>query len=262
MLEIHKLIEIIKKAGAVLRDAKVDSKDLESKEGHQNFVTTYDKWSQEFLESEFTKLWPEYSFIGEEKPIEEQLSYAPTFIVDPIDGTTNFMHGITNSCISVAVVEKKETVQAVIYNFFQDELFYAEKGKGAFLNGESIKVNKLSMQDAVMGVGTSPYYAEYLAGSISLIHQLIPLSTDIRRMGSAALDLCYVACGRFGGFVETKLQLWDYAAGILICEEAGAKVSDLRAEKLQLTGASSVIAANPNIYEEFFEKIDFTNIKI
>ncbi len=260
MLDINKLIEFVKEDGRLLREANMTAEDVESKEGHQNFVTKYDKMSQDFLEEKLLAEWPEYTFISEEKSVQEQLTDAPAFILDPIDGTSNFMHSVPNSAISLAVVENKETVQAVVYNFAQDELFYAEKGKGAYLNGEKLEVSNTSMANSLFGVGTAPYYAELLAGSVSLIEQLIPVTTDVRRFGAAALDLVYVAAGRLGGFCELRLQVWDYAAGYLICEEAGAIVSDLNKNAIKPLDSTHIIAANPKVYEEFFEKIDLEKI--
>ena len=260
MLDLEKLVAIVKEVGLKLKNIDRSDFEVEAKGGHQNFVTEYDKKTQDFLEERLTKEWPDYIFISEEQEVHEQLTDAPSFIIDPIDGTSNFIHAVPFSGISVAVVENKKTVQAIVYNFFLDELFTAERGKGAYLNGERISVSKNDLGNSLFGLGTAPYYDELHAGSISLIEQILPLSTDVRRYGSAALDLCYVAAGRFGGFSELKLQVWDYAAGYLIAEEAGAVVTDLHKNPIQPIDSTTLIAANPTVYAEFFEKIDLDKI--
>lgn len=260
MLDINELIEIVKKDGEFLKSAVLKSSDVHEKEGHVNFVTKYDMASQKYLQEEFAKRWPDYNFIGEEEPIANQLTDKPAFIVDPIDGTSNFMYGVPNSAISVAVVENQETVQGIVYNFLTDELFTAEKGKGAYLNGKKIQATERGLAGTLCAVGTAPYYDELRADTLNLIEQILQYC-DIRRMGAAALDFCYVACGRFSAFVELTMQAWDYAAGYLICEEAGAIVSDINGNKIKPLGASSIVVGNPVAYKEFFEKIDLSSVK-
>lgn len=263
MTDLKELIEVVKSVGSNLKDIHVKGSSVSSKEGHSNFVTKYDKLTQDALEKAFKEHWPEYKFIAEEQDEDQALSDEPTFIVDPIDGTNNFMFAIPISAISVALVEKQETVQAVIYNFFTDDLYYAEKGKGAYLNGERLKVSDLPMSESLFGLGTSPYYPETLDSVAILLKQLIPLTVDIRRLGSSAIDLPYVAAGKFGGFCELRLQVWDFAAAMLICKEAGAIISDLEQNEIDLAaGPSDIIVASPRVYKEFFEKVDLSEINL
>lgn len=260
MLDINELIKIVKKDGEFLKSAVLKSSDVHEKSGHVNFVTKYDLASQNYLQEEFAKRWPEYNFIGEEEPIAKQLTDKPAFIVDPIDGTSNFMYGVPNSAISVAVVENQETVQGVVYNFFTDELFTAEKGKGAYLNGERIYAPERPLDGSLCAVGTSPYNEELRTGTLNMIEAILE-HCDVRRMGAAALDFCYVACGRFSAFVELTMQAWDYGAGYLICEEAGAVVTDIKGNKIRPLGESSIVAGNPIAHKELFEKVNISSFK-
>lgn len=251
MLNFQTLKSLVLEAGRMLCDAQVHRDDIMAKSGHQNFVTLYDEKVQHFLEQAFDREWPDYGFYGEENdrqranPATDQV-----FIVDPIDGTSNFIHQIPFSAVCVAVARKGQVEQAIVYNPFLEELYEAQRGQCAFLNGEKLQVPDLNLADGLFAVGMSPYNATLVKQTLDSIQRLMPEVTDIRRLGSAALDICHVASGRQVGFLEWELQPWDYAAASLIAEEAGVRISDPYGHKLQLGQPSGVLVAGPRAYEQ------------
>ncbi len=232
--------------------AKYESFKVSEKQGTANYVTEFDVKVQRFLEAELSKIIPEAAFLAEEEGEDEnKVGDGYTFIIDPIDGTANFTFGVNASVISVALAKDKKTVFGAVYNPYTDEYFYAEEGKGAYLNGEAIKVSKIPAKDALVGMGTAPYYRETLGkDTVSLFADLFFNFGDIRRIGSAAFDLCNVARGSFGAFVEPILSPWDYAAGTLIVKEAGGIVTDFSGKEMTSFEKSSVLAASKEVYEK------------
>ena len=214
----QRLIKIVKRAAGILR--KHDGLQISAKEGHANFVTDADREVQGYLEKALPRLWPGSRFIGEEKENRE-LTDEPTWIVDPIDGTTNLIHDYRMSAVSVALCEYRKPILGLIWQPYARELFYAEAGKGAYLNGTPIRVAETPFSEALIAVGTAPYYEELEERSIALAGEFLHSCADIRRSGSAAIDLANIACGRIDGYFELRLKPWDYAAGSLIVEEAG-----------------------------------------
>lgn len=214
----EKLQSIVLKAGELILHA--ESFHIDQKEGHANFVTDVDEAVQQYLISELRSLLPESLVIGEEQE-NEALTDAPTWIIDPLDGTTNFIHNYHLSVISVALLRNREPVLAVIYQPYTKELFCAEKGKGASLNGQSIHVSDKTLEKALIGFGTSPYNAELAERSMKAALGFLQRAADIRSIGSAALGLAYVAAGRQEVYFELFLRPWDYAAGSLLIQEAG-----------------------------------------
>ena len=176
------------------------------------------------------------------------------FIIDPIDGTTNFIHDYRHSCISLAMFSKGEAVFGAVYDPYLKEFFRAEKGKGAYLNDIPMKVSSRKMSEAVVAYGTSPYYKSTLSEkTFELTKELFGKCADIRRCGSAALDLAYTAAGRNDLFFEFLLSPWDVAAGYLLITEAGGVISDMQGSKIDFSAPCPVIAANPSIYPELLE---------
>ena len=217
---LERIIETVKKAGEIILSAHNQEAAVTAKEGKKNFVTKYDVAVQEFLFSELAKAFPEAEFVGEEG--ENNLkSTALRFIIDPIDGTTNFMQDFRCSCISVALCKENDVIAGVVYNPYTNEIFSAEKGKGAYLNGEKISVSDRPLSDGLALFGTSPYHPENTDETFALLRRVFDFCRDIRRSGSAAYDICTVACGRCEIFFEKELQPWDIAAGTLILKEAG-----------------------------------------
>lgn len=220
----------------------------ENKTDARNVVTEYDRNVQELLIGTFKKMLPEAHFFCEENDVQDSLSAEHVFIIDPIDGTANFVNGFHHSCVSVAYASFGEVCAAAVYNPYVDEMFTAQKGKGAFLNKKQIHVSDANLSASVACIGTSPYYHEIADRTFRMIRFLYDNALDIRREGSAALDLCSVACGRAGLFVELRLSYWDYAAGALIVEEAGGQCWSSQGIPLPADGSkSAVIGAGSGI---------------
>ncbi|MGI6652538.1 MAG: inositol monophosphatase family protein [Christensenellales bacterium] len=190
------------------------------KEGHANFVTETDMAVQEQLRTALSSVLPGSSFFAEEQ-VNNPLTDAPTWVVDPIDGTTNFIRGRNSSAISVALLENKVPVLAVVYNPYADEMFTARIGQGAYMNGAPIRVSDVPFSNALVLMGTTPYSDAYAAATFRAAYAYRLEAADLRRSGSAAIDLCDVACGRAEIFYEMSLSPWDVAAGALLITEAG-----------------------------------------
>lgn len=226
-----------------------DRFEVYQKEGHANFVTQADMEVQAFLLDKLHKAVPEAAFFAEEKE-NEALTDGLTFVIDPIDGTTNFMRRRRCSCISVALLKNKQPILGVIFNPYANELFDAEKGKGAFLNGKPIHVSSQGFENALVSIGTSPYDAELAKKTMRTAERFLLLAADLRRTGSAAIDLCDVACGRSDVFWEWKLSPWDFAAGALLVMEAGGMIGSPGKGTLSFGQRTPVLAANPLCYEK------------
>ena len=247
---LEKITEIVKEAGKIVLSAHNQENAVTVKEGKKNFVTKYDVAVQEFLFRELGKAFPDAQFIGEEG--ENDFSNdSLRFIIDPIDGTTNFMQDYRCSCISVALCNGNDVVAGVVYNPYTDELFSAEKGKGAYLNGDGISVSERPLSDGLALFGTSPYHPENTDETFSLLRKVFDFSRDIRRSGSAAFDICTVACGRCEVFFEKGLQPWDIAAGTLILKEAGGIALNYDGTEISFSTPNDVVFANPKAYKEF-----------
>lgn len=247
---IEKIIKTVKEAGKIILSAHNQENTVTAKEGKKNFVTKYDVAVQEFLFNELGKAFPDVEFVGEEG--ENNLeSNALRFIIDPIDGTTNFMQDYHCSCISVALCQGNETTLGVVYNPYTDEIFSAEKGKGAYLNAEKISVSDRPLSDGLALFGTSPYHPENTDETFKLLRKVFDFSRDIRRSGSAAYDICMVACGRCEVFFEKELQPWDIAAGTIILKEAGGIAQNFEGKPLDFSKPNDVVFANPKALEEF-----------
>ncbi len=250
MLEVIKII--VRQAGKIMLEAHHIEDGVTSKQGSANFVTEYDVRVQNFLFKELKKKYPDAAFVGEEDEKREIYEADYCFVIDPIDGTTNFIFDYRHSSISVGVLYKGEIDMGVVYNPYLDEIFYGEKGKGAFLNDRKLKINDLSLSEGIVGFGTCPYYRENAEESFQLIRKLYDHCLDVRRSGSAALDICYVAAGRFVLFFEKILSPWDYAAASLILMEAGGCIGTFAKEQISYSAPISVVAATPAAYEEFY----------
>ena len=247
---LSKIIETVKKAGEIILSAHNQETAVTAKEGKKNFVTKYDVAVQEFLFKELGKAFPEAEFVGEEGENDFE-SNALRFIIDPIDGTTNFMQDYRCSCISVALCRENNVIAGVVYNPYTNEIFSAEKGKGAYLNCKKIKVSDRPLSDGLALFGTSPYHPENTDETFALLRKVFDFSRDIRRSGSAAYDICMIACGRCEVFFEKGLQPWDIAAGTLILKEAGGVALNYDGREINFSMPNDVVFANPKAYEEF-----------
>ena len=233
------MIKASEKASKILiRDFGEIEKLQVSKKSPSDFVTNSDLKVEKILIEELEKARPNFSFISEEKGIKKNKDSNNTWIIDPIDGTINFLHGIPHFAISIALKSDNEIVSGLIYDPIKDEMFYAEKNNGAYLNNQRIRVsNKNDIDDCLFAIG----------GKI----MSEPNFTN-RRSGSAALDLAYVAAGRYDGYFQKNLNLWDIAAGIVLVQEAGGIIKDLNLDNIKNV---NVITSNPNINVKFHEKI-------
>tara|TARA_B100000941_G_scaffold282153_1_gene250316 strand:+ start:1085 stop:1801 length:717 start_codon:yes stop_codon:yes gene_type:complete len=211
-----------------------------SKKGPQDFVTKTDKRVDKILIEELTKSKKNYSFLTEETGKIINNNKDVFWIIDPIDGTTNFLHGIPHFAISIALKQENEIVIGLIFDPIKNEIFYAEKNCGSFINNSRIRVsNKNNLEECLFGTNNE---------GIKLIYPKL----NLRNTGCAALDLAYVGCGRLDGFFHNKINLWDIAAGKIIIEEAGGKVNDISNFKINKI---DIKAANPNIYEKMIKKL-------
>lgn len=218
--------------------------------GPADYVTQVDTDIQSFLSEELGKLAPGIQFLGEEEGLHE-MSGDTYWILDPIDGTTNLIHDYQHSVVSLGLYDKGEITMGVIYDPFREDVYYAQKGKGSFLNGNPIHVSEAeTLRETIISIGTSPYDKELADENFRRIQRVFKTSQDIRRTGSAALDLAYVACGRTGGFFEPRLSPWDFAAGMLLVTEAGGQITNFAGEPLNLLKRGSVVAANGKLHEE------------
>ena len=244
-------------AGRIMLEASDIAANTTMKEGHANFLTLYDTRVQELLYDRCEALCPDIlpacTFVGEENgqdgfPEEARQGY--TFVIDPIDGTTNFITGYRPSVTSIGLLRDGEPFLGVIYNPYDDLLFTAVRGKGAYENGRPIHTSNAVRARSLVAMGTAPYNPEQFdrAYEIGLACQKEFL--DIRRSGASAWEMCQVARGVTGLFYEQTLGLWDYAAGALLVEEAGGRVTDLDGNPLTYDGPSSFIAVSAGIAEE------------
>lgn len=247
---LEKIIETVKKAGEIILSAHNQESAVTAKEGKKNFVTKYDVAVQDFLFKELGKAFPEAEFVGEESENNFE-SKALRFIIDPIDGTTNFMQDYRCSCISVALCKDNDVIAGVVYNPYNGEIFSAAKGEGAYLNGKAIVVSDRPLSDGLVLFGTSPYHPENTDETFALLRKVFDFCRDIRRSGSAAYDICMIACGRCEVFFEKGLQPWDIAAGTLILKEAGGVALNYAGGEIDFSKPEDVVFANPKAYEEF-----------
>ncbi|MBO4422459.1 MAG: inositol monophosphatase [Clostridia bacterium] len=223
---------------------------IHEKDGTFNYVTEYDVAVQRYLETELIKIVPDARFLAEEEDGDLRgPGEGYTFIIDPIDGTSNFIHGFGVSAISVALFRDGEPEFGAVCLPFSGETFYAEAGGGAYLDGRQIRVSDLPMERSLTLFGTTPYMRDTMCDAVlELMRGLFVSSVDVRRCGAAAADLCFVACGRASAFCEMLLSPWDIAAGALIVSEAGGIVSDFCGGGLRYDSKCSIIAANEQSY--------------
>ena len=211
-----------------------------SKKGPKDFVTKTDKRVEKILIDELTKTKRNYSFITEETGKIINKNKDVFWVIDPIDGTTNFLHGVPHFAISIALLKDGEIISGLIVDPIKNEIFYAEKNNGSFFNNNRMRVSKKSNIDECLFASNNE--------GIKSIHPKI----NLRNTGCAALDLAYVACGRFDGYFHNKINLWDIAAGKIIIEEAGGKVNKIDYKRKKI----DIRAANPNIYEKMLYKLE------
>ena len=257
-LWVPKATEIAREAGARLREFLAQGVETEYK-GDVDLVTVADRTVEKLIRSRIGESWPDHGIYGEEGT-REGMEREFRWYVDPLDGTTNFAHGVPQFCVSMGLEQRTfsgtdedgKLVAGVIYDPMRDELYCAEAGRGAFLNGTRQRVSQIpDLAESLVATGF-PSRKRHDNPNIHFYHEFTLRSHGVRRAGSAALDLAYVACGRFEAFWEFNLNPWDTAAGILLLEEAGGKVTDFSGGSFRLD-SREVLASNGLIHEELVE---------
>jgi myo-inositol-1(or 4)-monophosphatase len=253
------IVNVAKKGGDIFKNAH--AKNVNNKINHKDFVTEYDKAVQDYIFSSLASLYPSVTFVGEEGGDLDSYDVENTkaFIVDPIDGTANFVNELSHSCVCIAYVEYGTVMVSVVYNPYKDHLYTAIKGQGAYCNGVKMQVTDAPISSGFVGFGTAIYYDELIEETKRIIGDVFVKCNDLRRLGSAGIDIALTAQGAFVGFFETKLCPWDYASGILLVEEAGGIITDFSGNRLPLNKRSSVLDGNKIAYKELFDIINNKN---
>lgn len=247
-MDIRDVIELVKQAKPFIQNR--DMADHIKVKGPADYVTQVDTNVQKFLSEKLYELAPQIQFLGEEEGLHA-MSSDTFWILDPVDGTTNLIHDYQHSTVSLGLYEKGEIVMGVIYDPFREEVFHAEKGKGSFRNGEPIHVASAgTLEETIIAIGTAPYQKELAHENFQRFERIFMKCQDIRRTGSAAMDLAYTACGRIGGFFEARLQPWDFAAGMLLVEEAGGKITRFDGSAVNPVEPGGILATNGKLHEE------------
>ena len=251
-VSLEELIELVKSTKELILGQDV-THDYTAK-GKADYVTRVDIAVQSYLQEKLLKMHPEIKFLGEESSDNNVDLAFPTWILDPIDGTTNLIHQYQMSAVSLGLLVEGKPYLGIVFNPFTNEVFYAQKGKGAFLNGEKIEVTPVkAIDECLVSIGTSPYEKHRADVIFETFKKIFVAAQDIRRSGSAALDLCYVAAGRLGGYLERGLKPWDYMAGVIIIQEAGGLVTDWDNNDISYGEYSDVLATNGNIHSKLIE---------
>jgi myo-inositol-1(or 4)-monophosphatase len=240
------MIKAARQAGnTILRQiGRIEGLNVVEKARH-DFASEVDAQAEKDIIRELKRAFPQHAFLGEEGGQQGRSRH--TFVIDPLDGTSNYLHGIPHFCVSIAMLDGEEPIHAVIFDPLRNEIFYATKGSGAYLNERRIRVTaRQELSGALLITGFAPRERKRLAPQLEAVRALLVehQAEDIRRTGSAALDLAYVAAGRVDGYFEAGVKAWDIAAGMLLVREAGGKVCDFRGGGEQLLGRGQIVAAN------------------
>lgn len=250
------LIKAALESGKILKENFGGNYKISSKEVLSNLVTEIDKKSEEKIFEVIRKEFPGDYILSEEAGALIQNSEIK-WIIDPIDGTVNYAHSIPLTCVSIAVERRGEIIMGVVFNPISGEFFFSEKGQGAFLNNDRITVSECNDLRRALLVTGFPYdSSSYDPDPVAVFKKFIMKDVPIRRLGSAALDLCWTACGRFEGFWEYNLNSWDVAAGYLILKEAGGIVTKLSGEEFSVYGKEILAVNNPEIQKAMLEIIN------
>ncbi len=248
-------VRAARRAGSIINRAALDGTPLEVRSKRANdFVTRVDGAAEQAIIEIVRKAYPDHAFLAEESgKTEGQAEY--TWVIDPLDGTTNFIHGFPQYCISIGVQHRGQLAHGVVYDPTRNELFTASKGRGAFLNDRRIRVSKCAKLEGAL-VGTGFPYRELGRVDFYLrqLKAMMEKAAGVRRAGAAALDLAYVACGRLDAFWELGLSPWDMAAGALLIQEAGGLVADPSGEQDYLA-SGDIVAATPKMFTQLLEAL-------
>jgi myo-inositol-1(or 4)-monophosphatase len=250
------MIDAARKAGRTLaRDFGEVSELQVSKKGAADYVSAADLKAEQTLFEELSKARPGYGFLAEERGLRPGTDKTHTWIVDPLDGTTNFLHAMPHFAVNIALQREGAIVAGVTYNPATSDLFWGERGRGAFHNGRRLRVAaRTRLEEAVFATGI-PFMGHGQHGRfLKELHQIAQRVSGVRRFGSAALDMAWVAAGRFDGYWERDLHAWDLAAGVLLVAEAGGKVTDADGGEDPL-GKGSICAANLDLHPKLLERL-------
>lgn len=225
-----------------------------------DLVTTIDKQCEKVIIDTLLKSYRDHSVLAEESGVVGNPDSEYQWVIDPIDGTTNFVKGIAHCAVSIALRHNGKTEVGVVFDPMLNEMFTSARGEGAFLNGHRIRVSpRDSLDGAIIGTAFPTRYRDRMPAYLDLFSRLIANCADVRRMGSASLDLCYVACGRFDGYLEQSLKPWDFAAGDLILREAGGIVSDFMGETGYVK-SGNLVSGNPKMLRALLKICDVQNL--
>lgn len=258
MTDLHYIIERVEKAEREAAELIMHAHGIlaEVKSGHRDVVTEYDRRVQALLMQRLKEAVPTAQFFCEENSVQDDLLAPDVFVIDPIDGTMNFVRRMHHSCVSVAYMSGGAVMAACVYDPYKDELFSAVRGEGACLNGAPIHAEQTPLSETICCMGTSPYRPELADETFRLARIAFDASLDLRRFASAELDLCAVGAGRAGLYYELSASLWDFAAGALIVEEAGGVCTDITGAPLKYDGQkSSVLAGSALAHADFLALI-------
>lgn len=248
-------ISIVREAGALLLELKNKPLGLEEKHGHSDLVTIVDSTVEKFLVDKILGKYPTHGIVGEEGVFEnEDFHFDTLWIIDPIDGTTNFIHNFPYYGISVGIAHKGVGIIGVVYNPLTDELFYGEKDNGAYVNGGRLSLNQpISLKEAL--VSTTMFYDDLRTrkNMHPSIIQIYKETRGLRMVGGAAISLCEIAKGTLNAYVVPMLSTWDYAGGIIILKEAGGTITHLNGKPVSFKYGGSLLAAHPSIHQDLLD---------
>jgi myo-inositol-1(or 4)-monophosphatase len=252
---INVMVAAVRKAGRALARDFGEVENLQvSRKGPSDFVSSADIKAENTLFEELSRVRPGYGFVMEERGIVEGTDKTNRWLVDPLDGTTNFLHGIPHFAISIGLEREGVLFAGVIYNVVRDELFWAEKGAGAYLNDRRLRVAaRADMRDSLFATGTPFHGKSGHDVALGEIERVIAKTAGVRRWGAAALDLAYVAAGRFDGYWERGLNVWDIAAGAVLVREAGGVVGEIDGADFMKTGA--IVASNQSLMPQLTQTL-------
>ncbi len=249
-------VKAARRAGSLIQRASLnlDAVRVEKKK-HNDFVSEVDRAAEETILDVITEAYPKHAILAEESGAQRFGESEYEWIIDPIDGTTNFIHGHPQFAISIALAHKGQIQQAVVYDPSRNDLFTASRGVGAFLNDRRIRVSRRSfMNECLISTGFPVSDQSYVDTYLAMLKDVLAKTAGVRREGAASLDLCNVACGRVDGFWEFNLKPWDIAAGSLIVQEAGGIVTDMHGEQTWLE-SGDIVAGNPKILSQLLQTL-------
>jgi len=249
-------VKAARRAGAIINRASQDIGSLKvQSKNYNDYVTEVDQASERAIIETLREAYPDHGFLGEESG-HDRSDAENVWIIDPLDGTTNFIHGFQQYSVSIALRQRGQITQAVVYDPSRNDLFTATRGAGAFLNDRRIRVSKRTkIQDSMLGTGFPFRDFTHLETYINMFRDMVKKSAGLRRPGSAALDLAYVAAGYFDGFWEMNLSQWDIAAGSLLVQEAGGIVGDFEGNESWLE-TGHIVAANPKVFAQMLQVLE------